>query len=1064
MPVPPAITELVERFNQYYSKYTSPSYNETQVRREFIDPLFKALGWDVDNTQAYDERYKEVIHEDAVKVGGKTKAPDYSFRIGGSRKFFVEAKKPAVNLKENPEPAYQLRRYAWSAKLPISILTDFEEFIVYDCTKKPSPKDKSSLGRIEYYTYKDYIEKWDEIESKYSKKAIFTGRFDDLADSLVQKKGGKGTAGIDDAFLAEIEGWRDELARNIAIRNTSLSVRELNLAVQKIIDRLIFLRICEDRGIEEYEQLKKRAEGKDVYKNLINLFLDADDKYNSGIFHFRNEDGMDEPDILTTSLEIDDRTLKHIIGRLYYPESPYVFSVIPADILGQVYEQFLGKVIRLTASHQAKIEEKPEVKKAGGVFYTPTYIVDYIVKNTVGEVVKSKTPTEVSDITIVDPACGSGSFLIGAYQYLLDWHVDWYMNNLVPLLNSGKSAADKDIKKLLPIKPATKKKGRTKKEKREARSAGSDYYFPIYQASEDDWRLTSDEKKRILLNNIYGVDIDQQAVEVTKLSLLLKVLEGEKKERISKQLTITHERVLPSLHENIKCGNSLIGPDIYSNGQMTFESDEDFYRVNAFDWYQEFSDVFDEGGFDAVIGNPPYIRIQAMKEWAPIEVEFYKKLYKSASKGNYDIYVVFVEKGLSLLNDDGLLGYILPHKFFNAQYGKPLRELIDNGKYIRSIVHFGHQQVFANATTYTCLLFLTAKEQDTFIFESVEDLDDWKSSGRTIQGEISSGDVTGDDWNFLVGEGGDLYRRLQEFPLKLEDVTYRIFQGVKTSADKIYIVEEVTRQDGKVKIYSPEKEAEYWMESDLLHPLVKGGDSKRYRLSTTNRLILFPYAEKPDGKNGLMPESVIIEKYPLTWHYLLENKKYLENRENGKMKGAKWYGYVYPKALDVMQLPKIFTPDLVSQVSFSIDETGEIFFTGGASGGYGILIEKGYSQNFILGLLNSKLTNCFLQQFSTKMRGGWFSCEARFIKHIPVCTIDPSNPEDVAKHDKIVFLVEQMLELQKKLDNTKLGNEKEMIHRRISAKSAEIDRLVYELYGMTTEEIAIIEDSLVRNR
>ena len=460
MPAPPEIIELVERFDQYNGKYKSNSYNETQVRREFIDPLFKALGWDVDNTQAYDERYKEVIHEDAVKVGGKTKAPDYSFRIGGVRKFFVEAKKPAVNLKENPEPAYQLRRYAWSAKLPVSILTDFEEFIVYDCTRKPSPNDNSSLGRIEYYTYRDYIPKWDEIVSKYSKKAVFTGKFDDLADSLVQKKGGKGTAGIDDAFLAEIEGWREELAKNLALRNASLSVRELNLAVQKIIDRIVFLRICEDRGIEEYGQLKAKAEGKDVYKDLIKLFLHADDKYNSGLFHFRSEDGMGEPDILTTSLEIDDKTLKHIISRLYYPESPYEFSVIPADILGQVYEQFLGKVIRLTASHQAKIEEKPEVKKAGGVYYTPTYIVEYIVKNTIGKLVENKTPAEVSNLRIVDPACGSGSFLIGAYHYLLNWHIDWYITHLVPLIKEGKAATDKEVQRLLPVKPESTKRGK----------------------------------------------------------------------------------------------------------------------------------------------------------------------------------------------------------------------------------------------------------------------------------------------------------------------------------------------------------------------------------------------------------------------------------------------------------------------------------------------------------------------------------------------------------------------------------------------------------------------------
>ena len=217
--------------------------------------------------------------------------------------------------------------------------------------------------------------------------------------------------------------------------------------------------------------------------------------------------------------------LKDILKRLYYPDSPYEFSVLPADILGQVYEQFLGKVIRLTAGHQAEVEDKPEVKKAGGVYYTPTYIVDYIVKNTVGKLLEGKTPKKAAELRILDPACGSGSFLIGAYQYLLDWHRDWYVEH----------GPEKHRKEL-------------------------------YQGPGGDWRLTTAEKKRILLNNIYGVDIDSQAVETTKLSLLLKVLEGETSESLDAQLSFLHERALPDLAANIKCGNSLIGPDFYDDG------------------------------------------------------------------------------------------------------------------------------------------------------------------------------------------------------------------------------------------------------------------------------------------------------------------------------------------------------------------------------------------------------------------------------------------------------------------------------------------------------------------
>ncbi len=381
---PPKIRELVERFHQHIEQYKSGKYNEAQVRQEFIDPMFKAMGWDMDNEEGSAEAYKDVIHEDAIKVGDATKAPDYAFRLGGQRKFFLEAKKPSVRIKDEIDPAYQIRRYAWSAKLPLSILTDFEEFAVYDCRIKPDKNDKASTARVLYLRYTEYEEKWDEIYGIFSKEAIKKGSFDHFATTSKKKKG---TAEVDDAFLAEIENWRDVLAKNIALRNPRISQRELNYAVQTTIDRIIFLRICEDRGIENYARLLAAANGGGIYERLLEMFHQADDKYNSGLFHFRKEKGRETPDELSTTLKIDDRVLKDILASLYYPASPYVFAVLPADILGQVYEQFLGKVIRLTTGHQAKVEDKPEVKKAGGVFYTPTFIVDYIVNNTIGTLV-----------------------------------------------------------------------------------------------------------------------------------------------------------------------------------------------------------------------------------------------------------------------------------------------------------------------------------------------------------------------------------------------------------------------------------------------------------------------------------------------------------------------------------------------------------------------------------------------------------------------------------------------------------------------------------------------------
>jgi hypothetical protein len=426
MAVPKDILHLVETFDSNIESYKNPQYNETQLRREFVDPFFEALGWDVTNKAGHAQAYKDVIHEDAIKIGSATKAPDYSFRIGGIRKFFLETKKPSINIKDDPDPAYQLRRYAWSAKLPLSVLTDFEEFAVYDCLTKPNHTDRASAARIMYLTYKEYADHWDEIAQIFSKEAIQKGSFDKFA---AKAEGKRGTSTVDKEFLKEIESWRKNLATHIARQNRELGTAEVNFAVQRTIDRILFLRMCEDRGIEPYGQLLAIKNGREVYRRLGGLFEKADAKYNSGLFYFRQEKGRDElPDEMTLGLNVPDEPVGWILHRLYYPQ-PYEFSIIPPEILGNVYEQFLGKVIRITPARMVKIEDKPEVKKAGGVYYTPEYIVDYIVKNTVGKLCEGKTPKEISKLRILDPACGSGSFLLGAYTYLLNYYRDWYVAN-----------------------------------------------------------------------------------------------------------------------------------------------------------------------------------------------------------------------------------------------------------------------------------------------------------------------------------------------------------------------------------------------------------------------------------------------------------------------------------------------------------------------------------------------------------------------------------------------------------------------------------------------------------
>jgi hypothetical protein len=675
MPAPESVIKLVENFHTHLDHYKSSGYNETEVRREYLDPFWKALGWDIDNEQGYADAYKDVIHEDAIKIGGYTKAPDYCFRIGGTRKFFLEAKKPAVDLKADIAPAYQLRRYAWSGKLPLSVLSDFEELAVYDCRVKPVKTDKASTARILYFTYDQYAEKWDEIASIFSREAVLKGSFDKYAETSKKKRG---TAEVDDAFLEEIERWRELLARNLALRNPALTVRDLNYAVQKIIDRLIFLRICEDRGTEDYGRLQALTGGNNIYPRLVEQFHAADDRYNSGLFHLRDEKGRaGAPDTLTPGLSLDDKALKDILKNLYYPDSPYEFSVLPADILGQVYEQFLGKTIRLTDSHQAKIEEKPEVRKAGGVYYTPAYIVDYIVENTLGRLLNGEDPdnkkpipvSQAEKLKVLDPACGSGSFLIVAYQYLLDWHRDQY--------TIDPETSDEDEGKI-----KRHSGGNTPK---------------IYQAKGGEWKLTTTERKRILLNNIHGVDIDSQAVEVTKLSLLLKVLEGETQQKLQRDFIRERQRILPDLGHNIQCGNSLIGPDFYDQPDFLDLDDDTRYRINVFDWETAFPGVFEQGGFDCVVGNPPYLAGRVWTDTLRAQKPYFEKVY-SEFTDQYDLYALFIERGLELTSEYGRFAYITPNTWLNNDHYYPLRSHVLKKSSPVLIGDFREVKVFADAT------------------------------------------------------------------------------------------------------------------------------------------------------------------------------------------------------------------------------------------------------------------------------------------------------------------------------------------------------------------------------
>ncbi|HEY7067827.1 MAG TPA: N-6 DNA methylase, partial [Chloroflexota bacterium] len=892
MAAPPEVLELVERFQRDAAAYHTATYNETMLRIEFLDPFFTALGWDVANTQGVPLAYREVIHEDDVKVGISHTAPDYGFRTGGERRFFVEAKRPSIKVETDPLPAYQLRRYAWSAGLPLSILTDFEEFAIYDCRLVPNKTDKASIGRKYFFRCTEYDRNWDLIRSLFSRDAVLAGALDEYARTL---KPDKGAAPVDTAFLKEIESWREALAKNVAIWNKQLSQRDLNYAVQMTIDRIIFLRIAEDRGTEPYGRLQTLLNIADVYPSLCQLFHQADHRYNSGLFHFEPErERAEPPDDLTLTLTIDDEPLKRIIRSLYFPDSPYEFSVLPVEILGQVYEQFLGKVIHVAPDRRVTVEEKPEVRKAGGVYYTPRYIVDYIVAHTVGKLLEGKTPRQVRGLAaprrgdplrVLDPACGSGSFLIGAYQCLLDWYRDQY-------LADGPAKHTKEL----------------------------------YQAQGGDWRLTTDERKRILLDHIYGVDIDPQAVEVTKLSLLLKVLEGETEQTLDTTIAMFHQRALPDLSNNIKCGNSLIAPDFYMAHQASFLSTDDRYRVNVMDWQVEFPFLRRPtcAGFDAVISNPPYIRIQSLSATSPLELDYYKNRYSVARQGNYDIYIVFVARSLELVNNEGRVGLIIPNKFMLAQYGAELRRTLSEGSFLERVVNFGSLQIFRGATTYTCLVFLDKRGLDEFTYESVVDLQAWRASGDADQAILSAPPQSPLPWHFTVHAASALLERLRSTPTRLRSLTNRIFQGIIPGADKVYTVRLLGTDNGVSTCYSRALSAEFRIETELLKRIVSGTNVKRYSIVQDDMRVIYPYRADRDGAARLYRSDEMQAYFPLALEYFAITRQLLDARDHGSAKGPEWYRYIRTQNIGLQPQRKLAVPRLVSHLRCAYDVDGSV--------------------------------------------------------------------------------------------------------------------------------------------
>jgi len=940
------LERLIKKFDADKTHYLSKSYNEAQARVDFISPFFKALGWDTENEEALQHHEREVIVERGERdTPGR---PDYSFRVAGQTKFFVEAKAPSETIAD-PRHIFQAKSYVWSTKTVLfAILTDFEEFRFY-ASLKPDER-KPDEGLLLNFRYTDYLAGAQKLW-EFSRERIAAGSLEAWLPRV--RRAERLSPPVDEAFLDEMTGWREELAKNIYKNNPALTARQLNEVVQRLLDRIVFIRIAEDRRVIDKMQLWEAAEKWRAHGGKFPIF-----EWLNDLFHRINEDFNGEifKPHLSEEIKIDSEVLARIIERLYPPKSPYRFDVIGVELLGSIYERYLGKTIRVTPK-QVRVEEKPEVRKAGGVYYTPKYIVDYIVKNTVGKLIEGKTPKQIEKIRILDPACGSGSFLIGAFQCLIDYHARYLSEH--------------------------------------PKEAQAHALFPdITKDPSGEPRLSVIRKAEILKNNLFGVDIDPQAVEITMMSLYLKALEGERSQLPPKQ------HLLPELKNNIICGNSLIGPDFYKDQQLSFLDDEEKYRVHVFDWQVGFPEATMAGGFDCVIGNPPYVFARDEGFSAP-EKRYFEEKY---SHQNYQLntFALFTEQGYSLMAKAGFFGFIIPNNWLSISTMKVFRDFLVSSTGNLCIVN-NLFKVFHGANVDTSIVsFQKTRPNRVTLLEA--------ANPATIA-EVASVDP-----KILLTEPIIHIRKRRN----------EAAQGILAKMQKCSsILEGVALVKAGLKAYETGKGTP--PQSDVM---------KKERIYHSDRRASKAHRQYLDGRD--------VKRYLVDWSgmYLKYGSNLAAPRNANLFEGER---------ILVRQIPSPL-PLAINGAIVSKEELNDINSM--------IVKSQGpYSNRYILGVINSRLLSFWFDLTFDKFQRAIFpQFKVNELAQFPIRTIDFSKREEKTQHDQMVALVERMLDLNKKKHSGKLApSELDRLEREIAATDAEIDDLVYDLYAITPEERKIIE-------
>ena len=896
-----------------------------------------------------------------------------------------------MDISTDDNPAKQVRRYGYTANLKISVLSNFEDLYIYDTSYKVEDGDTLVKARIKAYHYTDYENVAEELLELVEKESVYTGHFEEVWDDIELNVVHQS---VDSLFLEQINQWRLMLGQQILSCDPDLEIDYLGDIVQSYINKILFLRVCEDRNIETYQRLLTIADH-NSHKELVAKFKEADNKYNSGLF----EELISEDVIGNIS-----SSFWMIIRQLYFPESPYSFTVLSSDILGRIYEIFLAEKLAVVDG-ELKIVKKPENAERD-IVTTPNFVVREILHQTAAEIIQGKTANEINNLKCADIACGSGAFLLELYQLLYDSLVDYYFEN--------------DRSKLV-------------------------------QTSIDTYKLPYEMKRNLLVNCIYGVDKDFNAVEACKFGLLLKLLEDEDVNSLS-----SFHPILPDLSNNIFYGNSLLSTaDVPA---------DDAFEINPFD--------FGDRTFDLIVGNPPYMKTEDIKAFTPKEKSLYEKgnRYTSAYK-QYDKYFLFIERALNLLKPDGYLGYVVPNKFMKVGAAKELRNFIANNAYLKTMISFGAHQVFADKSTYTCIIVLEKNKHENFKYSEVSDFIGWRVRNVNAYKFCDRPSVTinADTWILCTDEHLPLLNAVTAHTKPLGDIVGDdyIFNGIQTSANKIYVFVPIseTRTTYTFKAFDGN---EYEVEKAVTKPYFKtaqGADAmSTYRTFKPNARVFFPYKKDNDGHLQLIPLTTIQRRYPLFYTFLMAAKPELDKASRDiqpkPTTADEWYRYGRHQSLEACEVEEKMIVGVLAQTDkYAIDNNGTLVSSGGTAGYCLVSIpsDSQYSIYYIQAILGSIQGEWLASLYGEIFRGGYIARGTKVLKQIPIREIDFTDQNERNVHDDIADRQKRLIELGDKISKA-AKNRRSLIplQRQFDLLKHEQQNVINMLYGMTNDEVSLI--------